>query len=96
MTPSAGTSVDDVRGAAASEPSDPALAWLTGEVVLVSVFSLLLLAGSAGYWTYLDAVKREDERALLWGLGVFVGTVSGVVPGVAVLLVYRFRGRPGR
>ncbi len=91
MTLSVGPSVGDVRAAAASEPSDPALAWLTGEVVLVSVFSLLLLAGSAGYWTYLDAVKRGDERAPLWALGVFVGTLSGVVPGVAALLVYRSR-----
>lgn len=96
MTPSVGASAGDGRAVAASEVSDPVLAWLTGEVVLVSVFSLLLLAGSAGYWTYLDAVKRADERAPLWGLGVFVGTVSGVVPGVAVLLVYRFRARPGR
>ncbi len=76
MTVSAGASVHVGRAVDASEPSAIALAWVTGEVVLVLVFSLLLLAGSAGYWTYLDAVKRADERAPLWGLGVFVGTPS--------------------
>ncbi|WP_331233884.1 hypothetical protein [Natronorarus salvus] len=68
-----------------------AVAQVTGEVVLVSVFSLLLLAGTVGYWTYLDAVDREDERAPVWALAVFAGTLVGVVPGVVVLLVYRSR-----
>lgn len=59
-----------------------------GSFVLVGVFTLLLLAGSTGYWVYLDGVNREVERAPWWGLGVFWLLLLGVVPGLIALAVY--------
>lgn len=62
-----------------------------GSFVLVGVFVLLLLAGSAGYWVYLDGTKRGIDRAPWWGLGVLWLLLLGVVPGLIALVVYLHR-----
>ncbi|WP_336343452.1 hypothetical protein [Halalkalicoccus ordinarius] len=51
-----------------------------GSFVLIGVFVLLLLAGSAGYWVYLDGTKRGIDCAPWWGLGVLWLLLLGVVP----------------
>lgn len=62
-----------------------------GSFVLVGTFVLLLLAGSTGYWVYLDGVNRGTDRAPWWGLGVFWLFLLGVVPGLVALGVYLSR-----
>lgn len=59
-----------------------------GSFVLVGTFVLLLLAGSTGYWVYLDGVNRGIDRAPWWGLGVFWLLLLGVIPGLVALAVY--------
>ncbi|WP_122089246.1 hypothetical protein [Halalkalicoccus subterraneus] len=64
-----------------------------GSDILVGVFVLLLLAGSTGYWTYIDGTNRGVDRAPWWGAGVFWGLVLGMLPGLVALAVY-LRRRP--
>lgn len=61
---------------------------VAGSYVLVGTFALLLLAGSSGYWVYLDGAKRGIDRAPWWGVGVFWLLLLGVVPGLVALAVY--------
>lgn len=42
-----------------------------GSYILVGVFVLLLLAGSTGYWTYIDGANRRVDRTRWWGAVVF-------------------------
>lgn len=62
-----------------------------GSTLLVGTFVLLLLAGSAGYWVYLDGADRRIDRAPWWGLGVFWLLLLGVVPGLVALAIYLSR-----
>lgn len=59
-----------------------------GSYLLVAIFVLLLLAGSTGYWVYLDGTNRGIDRAPWWGVGVFWLLLLGVIPGLIALAVY--------
>jgi hypothetical protein len=62
-----------------------------GSYLLAGTFVLLLLAGSTGYWVYLDGAKRGIDRAPWWGAGVFWLLLLGVVPGLVALGIYLSR-----
>lgn len=62
-----------------------------GSLVLVGTFTLLLVAGSTGYWVYLDGTKRGIDRAPWWGVGVFWLLLLGIVPGLVALGLYLSR-----
>lgn len=66
-----------------------------GSSVLVGVFVVLLLAGSTGYWTYIDGANRGVDRAPWWGAGVFWLLLLGVLPGLLLLGIYLSK-RPAR
>ena len=59
-----------------------------GTYTLVGVFTLLLLAGSTGYWVYIDGSNRGIDRAPWWGAGVFWLLLLGLIPGLIALGVY--------
>jgi hypothetical protein len=62
-----------------------------GSGILVGIFVLLLLAGSTGYWVYLDGTNRGIDRAPWWGLSVFWLLLLGVLPGLIALAFYLSR-----
>ena len=53
-----------------------------GSFVLVGVFVLLLLAGSTGYWVYLDATGRGLDRCALVGRRRLLAPAVRRRPGV--------------
>ena len=66
-----------------------------GTYTFVGVFVLMLLAGSTGYWTYIDGTNRGVDRAPWWGAGVFWGFLLGALPGFLLLGIYLSK-RPAR
>jgi hypothetical protein len=66
-----------------------------GTYTFVGVFALMLLAGSTGYWVYIDGANREIDRAPWWGAGVFWLLLLGLLPGLIALAVYLSK-RPAR
>jgi H+/Cl- antiporter ClcA len=66
-----------------------------GTYTIIGVFVLLLVAGSTGYWVYIDGSNRGVDRAPWWGVGIFWLLVLGVIPGLIALGVYLSK-RPAR
>lgn len=66
-----------------------------GTYVLAGVFLVLLIAGSTGYWVYIDGATRKIDRAPWWGAGVFWLLLLGVIPGLIALALYLSK-RPAR
>ncbi|WP_049888058.1 hypothetical protein [Natrinema sp. J7-2] len=55
--------------------------------MILGVILTVLIAGSAGYWVYKDASKRENNE-LQWGIGV-AATLFFLFPiGILVLIAY--------
>jgi uncharacterized membrane protein len=63
---------------------------LFGVVGFVIGLVALLVALGVTYWVYTDARSRNDDRAVLWGAGTLIGFLVGLVPGLAVVVVYLF------
>jgi len=57
-------------------------------VVLLVVFVLGLVALGAAYLVYSDAKGRGNDSAGLWAVLTTIGFFVGLIPGVAVVVIY--------
>lgn len=69
-------------------PGGGILSGLSGPVILAITIILTIALILIGRWVYRDAKKHDSRYAWLWGIGVAVLFLAGLVPGLLGLVLY--------
>jgi hypothetical protein len=69
-------------------PGGGILSGLSGPVLLIITIVLLIAIVLIGRWVYRDAKRQGSGYAWLWGIGVAVLFLAGLVPGLLGLVLY--------